>query len=399
MERYQSQSDLLILFRKYLEGTVTPDEKQLVEALYDQLEQEADVLDSVSPKDKESLENRMQAHLYEHLHREIEMYPALEEQRWWKWWWGTAAAALFVIGVGVAYLSLDRADPVLPIVKVDPVELKPGGDHAILMLSDGSHIKLDDVSTGVLARQGGMEVHKLEPGLVAYSGTENFVRNQFNTIVAPTGGKYSVVLPDGSRIWLNAESSIKFPTAFARNERRVSISGEVYFEVAHDKQRPFFVDIQGQQSIKVLGTHFNVNAYKDEAAITTTLLEGSVVVSPGNSMQGMVRLNPGEQASLSNHGTIRVEKDVNTERAIAWKNGYFQFEKSDIKTVMRHLSRWYNVEISYEGIPSDKTFSGKIARSSEASEVLEILEFTGVHFRVERNPSGIGRKRIVVTTP
>jgi transmembrane sensor len=169
--------------------------------------------------------------------------------------------------------------------------------------------------------------------------------------------------------------------------------------VAHDQDRPFFVDIQGEQSIKVLGTHFNVNAYKDEAAITTTLLEGSVAVSSENSRQGIVRLRPGEQASLSDQGSIRVEKDVNTERTIAWKNGYFQFEKSNIRTVMRHLSRWYDVEISYEGIPSGKTFSGKIARSSEAAEVLEILEFTGVHFRVERNPSGIGKKRIIVTTP
>jgi transmembrane sensor len=218
MERYHSQPDLLILFRKYLEGTASTDERRLVEAVYDQLEREEDVLDSVSLQDRKSLEDRMQAHLMEHLHREVELYPASAPVVWQKRWWGVAAAALFIIGIGLSYLAMEKDTPSPSVVKVDPIELKAGGDHAILTLSDGSHIKLDDASKGVLARQGGMEVHKLEPGLVAYSGTEHFVEDQFNTIVAPTGGKYSVVLPDGSRIWLNAESSIRFPTAFARSE-------------------------------------------------------------------------------------------------------------------------------------------------------------------------------------
>jgi ferric-dicitrate binding protein FerR (iron transport regulator) len=244
-----------------------------------------------------------------------------------------------------------------------------------------------------------MMIRKVEQGLVTYSGKGLFAENQFNTITAPTGGKYSVVLPDGSRAWLNAESSIRFPTVFAKNERKVSIAGEVYFEITPDKQKPFLVDVRGLQSIKVLGTHFNVNAYGDEAAVTTTLLEGSVVVSAADKNNKTVRLIPGDQASLSGKGTIQVEKDVNTEGVIAWKNGFFQFEKANIKTVMRQLSRWYNVDVTYEGVASERTFSGKINRSVNASEVLEILQFTGVNFRIEQVPDSTKKGRIVVTTP
>lgn len=401
MKPYNSQPDLQSMFRKYLNGTATPEEKRLVEALYDRFEKQPDILNSYSEQEKQSLEYRMESYLKNHIQHPT---PTLPLTGWARWqqrlsWRHIAAASVLVACLGGGYFYLNIHKQPISQVQITPKDLTPGGDHAMLTLSDGSQIMLDNASNGMLAKQGEMTIHKVEPGLVAYSGKGLFAKNQFNTITAPTGGKYSVVLPDGSRAWLNAESSLKFPTAFAQNERKVAITGEVYFEIAPDKQKPFLVDVQGVQTIKVLGTHFNVNAYGDEAAVTTTLLEGSVIISAAHTDAKAIQLKPGDQASLSSKGAIQVEKDVNTEKVIAWKNGFFQFEKANIKTVMRQLSRWYNVEVAYEGVPSDRTFSGKIARNVNASEALEILQFTGVNFRVEQVGNGAKRGRIVVTTP
>lgn len=401
MKPYNSQPDLQSMFRKYLNGTATPEEKRLVEALYDRFEEQPDILDSYSEQEKQALEYRMESYLKTHIQPQA---PTLPLTGWARWrqhfsWRHIAAASVVVACLGGGYFYLNTPKQPIPQAQITPQDLTPGGDHATLTLSDGSQIMLDDASNGMLAKQGEMTIHKVEPGLVAYSGKGLFAENQFNTITAPTGGRYSVVLPDGSRAWLNAESSLKFPTAFAQNERKVAIAGEVYFEVAPDKQKPFLVDVQGVQTIKVLGTHFNVNAYGDEAAVTTTLLEGSVIISAAHTHAKAIQLKPGDQASLSSKGAIQVEKDVNTEKVIAWKNGFFQFEKANIKTVMRQLARWYNVDVAYEGTPSDRTFSGKIARNVNASEALEILQFTGVNFRVEQVGNGTKKGRIVVTTP
>lgn len=401
MEPYNSHTDLLSIFRKYLDGSATPDEKRLVESLYTHLEKEPDVLDTYTEQEKQALEHRMERYLKKHIQNET---PALHLTSWTRWrqhfsWRNIAAASIFVACLGGSYYYFNKTPQSIPVAQLSPQDLTPGGDHATLTLSDGSQIMLDNASNGMLAKQGEIVIHKVESGLVAYSGKDLFAQNQFNTITAPIGGKYSVVLPDGSRAWLNAESSLKFPTAFAQNERKVTITGEIYFEIMPDKQKPFLVDVRGVQLIKVLGTHFNVNAYGDEIAVTTTLLEGSVMISPANTNDKTVRLKPGDQASLSGKGTIQVEEDVNTEKVIAWKNGFFQFEKASIKTVMKQLSRWYNVDVAYEGVSSDQTFSGKINRSVNASEVLEILKFTGVNFRIEQSPSSSKKGRIVVTTP
>lgn len=400
MESYNSHPDLLNMFRKYVEGTASPEEKRMVETLYNHSEKDPDVIDSYTEQEKKALEFRMETYLKNHIQAETPTIPLTGWSRWKQHisWRNIAAASVLIACLGGGYYYFGKTTQPIPIAQITPHDLTPGGDHATLTLSDGSQIRLDNASNGILAKQGEMMIHKVEQGLVAYSGKGLFAENQFNTITAPTGGKYSVVLPDGSRAWLNAESSIRFPTVFAKNERKVSIAGEVYFEITPDKQKPFLVDVQGIQSIKVLGTHFNVNAYRDEATITTTLLEGSVMVSSVHKKDKKVRLKPGDQASLSGKG-IQVENDVNTERVIAWKNGFFQFEKANIKTVMRQLSRWYNVDVAYEGMASDRTFSGKINRSVNASEVLEILQFTGVNFRIEQVANGTKKGRIVVTTP
>src|SRR6185312_1588485 len=186
-------------------------------------------------------------------------------------------------------------------------------------------------------------------------------------------------LSDGSKVWLNAESAITFPTAFTGNERKVTIKGEAYFEVAHDASKPFQVTVNGMQ-VQVLGTHFNINAYEDDDYIKTTLLQGSVKVTKGNES---VLIAPGEQAKVNNaSGDIKIKKDVDLDEAVAWKNGFFYFSHADLQTVLRQFSRWYDVDVEYEGVLPKRLFEGKIQRSLNLSEALRILETNDVHFKI-----------------
>jgi transmembrane sensor len=392
MNRRYLRKDLLNIFKKYQKGSATPEEKEFTDAAYDAFENLPDVLDHKSEQETGRLEARMQNRLKRITGLET---PEIKTRRLSQTRWFRVAASfslLIACGSIVYYFKSPEKESVTSAIVPN---LVPGRDQATLTLGDGSQIRLDQADNGILARQGDTEIHKPKNGLIVYSGKNTRNEHAFNTITAPVGGKYSVVLPDGSQAWLNAQSSIRFPTTFASHERKVTISGEVYFEVVKDPKRPFGVTAPGKQEVIVLGTHFNVNAYGDEKAVTTTLLEGSVeVVVPGIKK---VQLKPGEQSATSGPGHIRVTESINTEEIIAWKNGMFQFEKADIRGVMRQLSRWYNVEVVYEGTVSNKQFSGKIDRSVNAAEVLEILSFTGVNFRIENAVDPGKRSRIIVT--
>lgn len=265
-------------------------------------------------------------------------------------------------------------------------EVLPGGNKARLTLSDGSVISLDDTKNGKVASQGGTQISKLANGQVVYSVVDiNQQEVLSNTLTTPRGGQFKLTLPDGSIVWLNSASSITYPTAFVGKERKVNVTGEAYFEIAHDASKPFLVSVNGM-AISVLGTHFNVNAYSNEGAIKTTLLHGSVRLSKA----GMATLlKPGQQAQVG-EGTFTLVNDVDLEEVVAWKNGYFSFTKADLQTVMRQIARWYDVEITYEGVIPDRRFGGKISRNSNVAEVLKILQETKVHFRI------VG-KNIVVT--
>jgi ferric-dicitrate binding protein FerR (iron transport regulator) len=207
----------------------------------------------------------------------------------------------------------------------------------------------------------------------------------YNTLSTPRGGQYQLVLPDGSKVWLNASSSIHFPTAFAGHERNVELTGEAYFEIAKNKQKPFHVNVNGMQ-VEVLGTHFNVNAYGDEGAIKTSLLEGSVKIKKGN-ISGL--LKPGQQGVLKKNSTDLEIKNADMNEAIAWKNGLFEFDGADIKSIMREIGRWYDVDVVYAGKVPDRRFEGKISRDAQLSDVLKILALSNVKFSVE------GKKIIV----
>ncbi len=328
-----------------------------------------------------------------------------------------AAALIGLILTGGLYLAL-RKVPVKELAgNKTPVQsskhltvqndVLPGKDKAMLTLADGSTISLDDAQNGTLAHQGNTKVLKLDGRLSyeaavsreAVSGAaanrQSLASGQiaYNTIVTPRGGQYQVVLPDGSQVWLNAASSLRFPTAFAGKERRVEVTGEAYFEIAKDLSMPFVVSLStpgqlkddpsgaGRTEVQVLGTHFNINAYNDEALLKTTLLEGSVKFVNG----GKARiLNPGQQSQLARNGQLNISDGVDLTEVMAWKNGIFHFEGSEIGTVMKQLSRWYDVEIVYGSQKINDLFYAEIPRNTKLSDALKALELTGkVDFKIE----------------
>jgi ferric-dicitrate binding protein FerR (iron transport regulator) len=261
----------------------------------------------------------------------------------------------------------------------------PANTKAVLTLADGSKISLDSISNGTLAVQGKMNVIKQADGLIAYQGSAAGTVS-YNTLTVPRGSKpMKLLLADGSQVWLNVASSITYPTTFAGKERRVKINGEAYFEVAKNPGMPFYVTHE-DMNVKVLGTHFNVNTYDDEKEIKITLLEGSVHVSKGNENSV---LKPGQQAEVNNSSSeipgIKVLHDVNAEEVMAWKNGRFYFDGTDIKIIMRQIEKWYNVDVEFHS-DIKYSFVANISRTKNVSELLKILQLTDlVHFEINGN--------------
>lgn len=250
-------------------------------------------------------------------------------------------------------------------------DVSPGNNKAILTLADGSSIILDDAQDGAITQQGGAKVIKLGDK-VSYHLTSKISEVEYNTITTPRGGQYQVELPDGSRVWINAASSLRFPTAFTGNERRVEINGEAYFEVAKNKSMPFIVKVNDAE-VQVLGTHFNIMAYDDEGITNTTLLEGSVKFVSSDKIS---ILKPGQQLQLSNDGQVKLINDVDIDKVMAWKNGLFVFDNSDLETVMRQLSRWYDIDVVYRTRNVATSFVGEIPRISKLSDILKVFELT-----------------------
>ena len=270
-------------------------------------------------------------------------------------------------------------------------DVQPGKNKALLTLSDGRQISLDDSSAGLLASEGAAKIVKSKDGSIAYNGNGKSGEALLNTMVTPRGGEYQLTLPDGTRVWLNAASSIHFPIAFTGNTRSVDITGEAYFEVAQDKRKPFHVKFNapmgGEGEVEVLGTHFNINSYSDETTANTTLLEGSVRIIHGSTRS---MLQPGQQAQLNTTQTIRIINNADIEKIMAWKNGVFDFQDATLEEVMRQLQRWYDIEVAYEKDVPKLEFIGRMGRDLPLSKVLNGLEVSKVHFRLE------GRRLIVL---
>lgn len=292
----------------------------------------------------------------------------------------SVAAILLLAGGGYWYLH-KKSSPSLVVNVAENNDIRPGTTKAVLTLANGQKIVLDSATMGLLATQGNTRISSQSGGLT-YQGQGSTTSSMYNTLSTSRGEQFPLTLSDGTRIWLNSASSIRFPVAFTEPERTVEITGEAYFEVAHDVTKPFIVrKVSDHTSVRVLGTHFNVNSYDDEAALKVTLMEGSVKVSKGN-ITGL--LHPGQQASLprSKDGQLHITQ-VDTEDVMAWKNGYFSFNQADLTTVMRQLARWYDVKIVYQGEPPTMKFWGGIARNSNLSQVLKVLEESNIHFRVQ----------------
>jgi ferric-dicitrate binding protein FerR (iron transport regulator) len=310
--------------------------------------------------------------------------------------WISVAASFFLLAFSAYFFFYNKtSNPVAVLEKPtnQPLlnDFVPGGDKAVLTLADGSVVILDDASNGNIAVQGAVQVQKVNDGKLQYQAGGEELEIVFNSVSTPKGGKFQLTLSDGTKVWLNASSSLRFPVVFIGNERKVELHGEGYFEVAENKQKPFRVDVAGRGQIEVLGTHFNVNAYADEASMNTTLLEGSVKVRAGVSSKPSM-LTPGQQARIFPNGELRTTSNINLEEVVAWKNGKFHFgESTDMETVMRQIGRWYDVEVEYAGNFSGKHLGGTISRDVNASKVFEMLEMTGIaKFRI------VGKKVLVV---
>jgi transmembrane sensor len=305
--------------------------------------------------------------------------------------WLSAAASVLVLISSVLFFNR----PSQPEVLVEqrntlPAQvISPGKDGAILTLANGEKIVLDSLNNGLVAMQSGAKV-ELENGQLLYkkdaAGDEVIA---YNTISTPRGRQFQILLPDGSRVWMNAASTLRFPTTFTKKERRVELTGEAYFEIAKASQQngfaPFIATVNDME-VKVLGTHFNIKAYGDEKQVKTTLLEGAVSISKTGTQP--VRLSPGQQAVVAANQDIDVH-ETDTEEQVAWISNIFHFNNEEITSVMKQVERWYDVEVVYQSVPT-KHFTGMISRKSDVESLLKKLETTGgMHFRME------GRKIIV----
>jgi len=371
----------LELLEKYLSGNASPEERAKVEQWYASFEEKKAAMGEGD--DLNAIREKMYRKIADELNLQEPVIPFYRKLNF-----RLTAAAILILLIG-SYFIFSTQQKTNTISSATAKTLlknditPPASNKATLILADGKTIELDSSANGTLAVQGKINIVKQNDGLIAYTGKPGD-KISYNTLTVPRGSKpMKLLLADGSEVWLNVASSVTYPTAFVGGERRVEVTGEVYFEVAKNKEMPFIVKkLNDDVEVKVLGTHFNVNTYEDEQDIKITLLEGAVNVSKGNT--GAL-LKPGEQARVSMADKISIMSNEDIEEVMAWKNGRFYFDGADIKTIMRQVEKWYNVDIAYEAtIPY--SFVAKISRNVNVSDLFKILELTDlVHFRIEGN--------------
>lgn len=372
------------LIEKYKLGICTPEEKQVIESWFHHLGENE--ISDFTEDELVAARERLHTNMLE-LTKSSSSGSTLIKYL-------SAAAILIFISFSIFLFVKNQSTFSTKDTRTANNDIQPGSNNAILTLADGKKITLNDFGTGEIAEQQGIKVIKSSEGQLIYtlSDSKDFSGSDlYNTIETPMGGQYQVNLPDGSRAWLNSGSYLRYPIKFSGKERSIEISGEVYFEIKKMEGIPFKVQA-GEQTIEVLGTHFNVMAYTDEASINTTLVEGSVKVTNGNKSTIII---PGQQSRLKN-GEFEV-LSVDIDEVIAWKNGFFVFKNENLKSMMRKISRWYDVEVVYEGNIVDKSFGGKISRSRNISELLKIMESTGsIHFKVITENLETNERRVIV---
>ena len=364
------------LLQRYQAGDCTLSENELVEKWYKQLIDTGEW--QWGEGEKDMMQKMIEARIMKQLNGTHKKVFYLKPR--FQWW---AAASVILLLVTFSYFQFfhNRTEQA-QIAKVLSSDVKaPQSNKAMITLANGQKVYLDSVGNGALATQGNVKLVKLANGQIAYerNNGEVVTKIEYNTLSNPRGSKViNMTLADGSKVWLNAGSSLTFPVAFIGNERKVSVTGEAYFEVAHDASRPFIVN-NGSMNVRVLGTHFNVNAFEDDGGdIKVTLLQGSVKINNGDAT-GL--LKPGQQAMVNKE--IKVVNDVDLDLVMAWKNGYFQFANASLQNVLKEVSRWYDVDVVYEGHNQPRQFEGEIQRDLSLSEMLKILEKNKVHFKIE----------------
>jgi transmembrane sensor len=402
------------LIIKHLQETITADETQTLEQWIAASDDNRAKFTRLT--NGETLSEDLMAHGLSDQQIKDQVYSQLPEvqdaltvivtpKRNWMRWASVAAAVLVIAFAGIWLLrsketsTTDGSEQQVPVATTN---IPPGGNKATLTLADGTVIDLDKAGNGTIATEGKTKVNKKEDGQLEYQLSKGNKQSAitYNMLATPRGGQYQLLLPDGSKVWLNAASSIKYPTEFAGNERRVEVTGETYFEIARNQNKPFRVTVlppaggagRGGE-IEVVGTHFNVNAYGDEQPIVTTLLEGKIKISPvevvSKQSAGVDMKNhkpqttnyklllPGEEAQIGDKADIKVRKNVDTESAVSWMKGFFDFQKASMKTVMLQVSRWYNVDVQYKGAIPAQTFEGNIDRNIPLNELLMLLQQMG----------------------
>lgn len=369
----------LDILDKHHKGTASPEEEAFLNAYFNIFELDQDYFNDLTPTEQEEMSARLKAKIDSGISSHIEK--TTQFRKYGLRWMGIAASLIIVAFAGFYFSSknqLPKAD-----ATANPeltAEILPGGNKATLTLANGRKISLTDAANGNLVSDIGIKIVKTKDGELVYEVGANddmAISNSFNTIQTPRGGEYRINLPDGTRVVLNAASSLKFPVSFiSRAQRVVELTGEAYFEVAHNENQPFRV-ISSNQEVQVLGTDFNVNAYADEPATVTTLIKGSVKVFHEGKSQ---LIKPLQSAVVSKGIQVRQANDSD----LAWKNGIISFRNASIESIMRQVARWYDVEVSIEGKIPERLFTGEISRSSNLSDLIAIFESSNIKFRFNK---------------
>jgi transmembrane sensor len=388
---FEKIDDIVMLINKHMKDELSSDEKQRLEDWANESVANRHFLDEIL-NENELTKTILDFHnikINKRLHQSIETRTRVEQQRGkaQRGLYMAAASILLIVIVGSVYMLTTRTGTKTSAAKtleiVTAGEIAPAGNKAILTLSNGSKISLSDAGDGLIAEDGNTAINKKQDGQLIYKSNKQ-QRDQslvYNTVSTPRGGKFQVTLPDGSKVWLNAATEIRFPVAFSDKDRRITLDGEAYLEIVTDRSRPFKVVIDKpgyRQEIEVLGTHFNVNAYLEERQINTTLLEGRIkVTSNSRKCNNLYRiLQAGQRATFdSTMNNVNVIASRNPRSAIGWVNGHFSCDKTSLASLMRELSRWYDVDVRYEGADLEsKSITGDIDRKMPLSKLLSKLE-------------------------
>lgn len=402
------KEDFLKLIDKYLDGEAEPSEELLLLNYFESF-QTGTQWEEMDLGDKALMESQIRQRLAHSIRKHGDEgtvpTPVVHRVHFLRKWGWAAASAIILLGIGAYLWTANKKNNGPAVVVGNSSEIQPGKEGAILTLANGKQVVLDSLGNGVIASQNGAQA-VLKNGALTYDPVGSASGElAYNTMTTPKGRQFLVTLPDGTKVWLNAASSIHYPTVFSGSERKVTVTGEAYFEVAKNARMPFRVNVNGKAEVEVLGTHFNVNAYEDESTINTTLLVGSVRVAspagqksqPGIDGDRPVTLRPGQQAQIANARVgqkaqpgIKVISNTDIDKVMAWKNGLFYFEGATLAEIMRQVERWYDIEVVYEKEIPNIEFEGKMTKGVSLSGLLMALESSDVHFRIE------GRKLIVL---